>query len=251
MKVEPRKSEGIPPISHEREVNQISLESYLRSYYDLNFLDESVNQQIAYLEAELKGIEEKLERLSLDKSKSYEEKLGDEISLTESLVDIQLLLVPLSEIKIIYAYKDFEVKFVRLLKAAYPEENITNAHKWNALIDFLKSRGMKTKDIVDYNLVNQLREVNNSLKHSPEFKEQIVNMVDEISSKHVSYRELLSFYERIKGSPMKFIESLKSMIYRDLYEFDEQRIQRFARSLALRMNKEQASALSGSLMAHY
>lgn len=83
----------------------------------------------------------------------------------ESALHVEDELRALMEMKIIYAFKHLEINTKKLIFHFYNELPNSNP-KWHEMIDFLKKRNIIVKDINGYNEVNQIRLVNNSLKHS-------------------------------------------------------------------------------------
>lgn len=109
------------------------------------------------------------------------------------------------------------------------------------------------RDIDCYSDINQLRELNNSIKHSENYIENVnlKRTVPELNKEKPSSRDLYRFYERVKKSPNTFLESLSCKIHDDLYSFNEEKLNKIAESLSLRMDKNQANQLIEMLKENY
>lgn len=126
-------------------------------------------------------------------------------------------LKSLSEIKILYAYKRFEIRLKKLLTEAYQAKNkqIDNADK---IQKFLNTRKIEITDISDNDEIDDLRNVSNSIKHSIDFINDKTKDIIEFKEKaEISYTDLLQFYKRIENSPSSFIQSLSQLIIKNLY----------------------------------
>ena len=67
----------------------------------------------------------------------------------------------------------------------------------------------------------------------------------------MGHNELISFFKRVKDFPYKFILELSSEIFKDLYEFDENRLDKIAELYALRMDKKNAEKFIKLLKLKY
>jgi hypothetical protein len=161
-------------------------------------------------------------------------------------------LFALYEMKIIYAFKHLEINIKQLLFAAYQDNYINRQFKWDSIIQFLNSKSIIAKELNEYENINQLRNVNNSLKHSNKVIDQSIKNIPEFKDKDtLSYNDLELFYNRIKKSPNIFLTSLVSFVFKDLYTFTHERISNIAKSFALRMDKKDAIEFSEELLKLY
>lgn len=104
----------------------------------------------------------------------------------------------------------------------------------------------------DYENINELRNVNNTLKHSDRIIDQSIRNIAEFGGKDtLTYIDLELFYNRVKKSPAIFLGSLVSYVFKDIYSFTPERIFEMARSLALRMEKEDAVEFCEELLKLY
>jgi hypothetical protein len=123
-------------------------------------------------------------------------------------------------------------------------------YKWEFIIDFLKTRSIDIKKVDGYSDVEELRNVNNALKHSNIFECKV--LPKEFSNKKsITYKDILAFYSRIEEAPKKFLINLSSFFLKDLYEFDDNRINEIANRIALRMDKKNAELLIKKIQEKY
>jgi hypothetical protein len=156
-------------------------------------------------------------------------------------------LFALSELNIIYNYKEFEINLKKLITIAYPS-NDKQFYKWQNLKDFLKSIGLKNTSNA-YKQVDQFRALNNHLKHSSaEISVDIKSIPEFVGEKYLTFALLNKFYKRVSFSPFIFIDEIKDAIYDDLFTFNEDRIKELAKAMALRMNKEEAKSYTDEIL---
>ena len=150
--------------------------------------------------------------------------------------------------KIIYAYKHLEIHLKFILKASYENSNENDFYRWESIVAFLKTKNIKLSEVSDYTEINELRNINNSIKHSRSIiNEKTKNILEFKNKKQIQYSDLLSFYKRIENSTVNFISSLSNFIQKDLCEFDDERIEKIAQRILLRMEKNDVDKLVSKL----
>lgn len=159
-------------------------------------------------------------------------------------------LTVLSEMKIIYAYKQFEIKIKKLLRASLSADT-DQFYKWATLVQFLKGKNIIVSSLEGHSEVIELQTVNNSLKHTDEVSNKITAIREFRSTKKMSHVELDKFYSRIKEFPQVFISSLTNALYTELYEFSEDKLQSIANSFVLRMDRDTALKLIDKISKSY
>lgn len=109
------------------------------------------------------------------------------------------------------------------------------------------------KKIKCYSEINELRNLNNNLKHSDDITNDTkISIIREFKKRSfIQYEDILTFYKRIEIAPYTFIHSLSDLIYNDLYVFDENRIDNEADKIALRMTENEAKLLIEKLKKKY
>lgn len=221
--------------SEKRELNKLSLETFFLNLEN-NHYDSNIDKLISDLEQKLKLLEEK----PLSKDFQYE----DEIEI----IFLSKELFAISEMKIIYAYKHFEIHLKFLLKASYENVKENDFFKWESIVSFLKTKNIKLTDISNHSEIIDLKNLNNSIKHSRcIINDKTKNIVEFKNKKSLSYLDLINFYNRIENSTINFIQSLSRLIEKDLYSFDDERIEKIAQKLLLRMEKETIDKLINKL----
>ena len=214
--------------SERREINKLGLETFFLNLEN-NHYDYNINNLVTNLENKIKALE------------------GKEIKSHDDEIEIIFLykeLFAISEMKIIYAYKHFEIHLKFLIKASYPDTKESSFFKWESVIDFLKSKNIKLSDISNHKEIEELRNLNNSIKHSRNLiNNKTKNIKEFIKKKEIDYEDLLIFYKRIEKSSSDFIFSLAKHIEKDLYNFDDKRIESIAQKILLRMDDKTVQKL--------
>lgn len=133
--------------------------------------------------------------------------------------------------KIIFLFKNVEKNLKKIISTAYNIPFDKNSN-WSTLLTILKSKNINynTTDL-PYEEVNQLRIVNNSIKHShnemsaemlkiKEFKRNLLSEETEgskrkndFAKKTVSYEYLKEFYDRVKDSTGIWVYRIGFAIY--------------------------------------
>ncbi|HEU5051561.1 MAG TPA: hypothetical protein VFT78_00545 [Hanamia sp.] len=258
------KQDSPEDIWEKREMNKIGLDTFLLQKE--NVLDFPIDNLIKSLKIQLHKAKSeyhkltKLERSSrkevmeLKKNENVKETNLQPVIMNyfQEIIYIEDELFVLYETKIIYAFKFLEINIKQLLSAAYEDSSIARQFKWESICQFLKSKKISIKDFNDYENIEQLRNVNNSLKHSDKEIDQRMQQIQEFKNKETfNYIDLESFYIRIKKSPAIFLNSLVHFIFNDLYIFKHERIWELAKSFALRMDKKDALEFSEELLKFY
>ncbi|WP_417940778.1 hypothetical protein [Flavobacterium sp. RS13.1] len=230
-------------IEARRETAKLGLQTFFMDVEN-NFHDRISDEAIHIFEKKI------IDANTKDRSDEYER--GDYSGPTMEIYFMEQELKAISEMKIIYAYKHFENKLKFLLGAAYGVSK-SKMFKWEFVIEFLNEKNIDIKNVNCYTEINELRNLNNSIKHSDDMKnDSRVMSIQEFKEKRIIlYEDLLVFYKRIENAPSAFIYSLSDYIYKDLYVFDENRIDQEAEKIALRMTEDEATILIKKLKEKY
>jgi hypothetical protein len=160
-------------------------------------------------------------------------------------------LFALSEMNIIYIFKEFEINLKLLLKKVYGNDD-KSLYNWDKLKSYFKSKKISISEIDGYEEMRQLKELNNHLKHSSRKISDKIKNIKEFKGEHILTEEMINeFFERIKASPITFLTSIVNLIYEDLYEFDERRIKEMAKKVAKRMDKKDAKLYWEEIQKYY
>jgi regulator of sigma D len=112
------------------------------------------------------------------------------------------------------------------------------------MIDFLKKRNISVKEITGYSEVNELRLVNNSLKHSYQSGDKSVTEIEEFKNGSIqNFESLDNFYNRIMDYPSLFFFELLEKVEKEVNNFNEKKLENIAKKATNRMDKENAEKL--------
>jgi hypothetical protein len=251
-------------IHERREMNKHSLATYAMDKW--NNLDSTLDSIIKKLEAENKESIDRHEGMNSLYKKNHGRfmEIADQAGMSEmellrqaddNLIDIAYTdeeIFALVELKIIYAFKHLEFNIKRLINSAYPGTPTRDFYKWDNIKFFLKSKLVDMNAIEEYKDVDQLRIVNNFLKHSINIDELSASKIIEFKEQaYITYVELKTFYSRVKDAPNKFLGSLAFAIYNEQFEFTQEKLYVIAESLALRMNEKTALEFCRLLTSFY
>ncbi len=227
-------------ISESREINKLGLETFFLSIEN-NSYDSGITKTIDFYEKKINQIRE-----TQNITKNQEEEINDEWGI----IFLEQELRAITEMKIIYAYKNFEIKLKFLIGTSYQKTDKSKMYDWRFITDFLRTRKIDIKNIKSYSDIDELRNVNNSIKHSDILESRVLPKEFK-NKKSIDYKDILAFYNRIENSPKEFITSLSNLILKDLYDFDENRINEIAESIALRLDKNSAEILVQKILEKY
>jgi len=186
-------------------------------------------------------------RTELEKNeKSYFENIEGIPELKSHIVDELMQLdydIPLtsehltaiSEMKIIYVFKSFEITMKALIKTAYPEINTKDFYKWENMVAFFKSKGIISK-FDGYIELTELVKVNNRIKHDNTINDDIKKIKEFSNASEFDWTNLDFFYKRIKPKVKSFSLHIGQLLIKDLFIFDEVRISKVADDYMKRMD---------------
>ena len=164
-----------------------------------NKFDRPIDKLINSLTEESDQISKKYqyyEKLQNEKSEEYWELLdrfnGSDLNLDMVMMDhIQDLMyledeiIAICETKIIYGFKHFEISLKKLLGIAFGKNDQTKRLKWHELISFFKQKKIDISKLDGYEEINQMRIVNNVLKHSNENIDDQISHFPEFRNKEI------------------------------------------------------------------
>jgi hypothetical protein len=161
----------------------------------------------------------------------------------ESAMFIEDELFALIEMKIIYAFKHLEINIKKMIRHYYIELP-TSKPKWHELERFFKRQNISLNKIQGFQEVDELRLVNNSLKHSHDNIDQSIMKIKEFNNGSVQNFETLDeFYNRIEDFPALFFASLMEIIEKETSNFNQKKLQKIALKATNRMDKDNAEKL--------
>lgn len=204
-------------IEFERETSKIELGLFVEKLKENSF-SKAVFDQIEKLQNELNDT-------ITDFLNAQEESNQNEYYYHLDTGFLEDKLSALSEMNIVYAFKDFEINIKNLLRAAYGIDT-HQFYKWEEILKFLQSKNIKPSELKGYQEINDLRKLNNHIKHSTSQKidNDITSIPEFKELRYLRHYELTEFFNRVKDFPYIFLDALSTEIYKDLYEFDENRL---------------------------
>lgn len=244
-------------INLDRYLKKNSIDTFLIGFD--NILDSSIDELIKAKKDDLLGKEKEIQQLKKEFSElnnddedSYLVVQAELMDVSEEIVYIQEVMFSLFEVKIIFAYKQFEITLKRFLSFAYTDKSINKSFKWQSFIDLLRSKEIDLNKLKGASEINDLRNANNSFKHSGEEVNNTIQNIKEFRTKeYLHYKDLEKFYARIKEYPKIFLNSLQAAVNDDLFEFSDDRLKSVAESFALRMDEDTAKKFADTFLKLY
>ena len=225
-----------------------------------NIFDEASNQSYIALKEKIENFATIESELSPKLSNYVEENNG--VPTPDDLVIIDEImgavsdqfwatehLNALSEMKVVYQFKNIEITMKSLIQTAYPKTNTKEFYKWESMVTYFKSIDIVISAFNGYNEATQLRKVNNAIKHNDEINDEIKKIPEFASQSTFAYRELELFYNRVKPKVESFIKELGEAIIKDLFIFDNARIEKIGADFKDRMDKASLKNLSDKLIS--
>lgn len=226
-------------IHEKRELNKIGLSTYLDEI-TLAHLDSITDNLVKELEDDLDNSYKEI----------YQSHLKNEYYNFEDANYKEEQLIAIEEIKIIHLYRNLEVIIKKLLRAAF-NIDISSMYRWNNIESFLNGKKIDFKSITHYEEVNNLRLVNNHLKHWVEGEKSKIEHISGLNGDKISHEDLLNFYNKTKNKPLIWFFELKDKIYDNLYVFDDDRLNNISEHFALRMDNVTAKKFIKNLLKKY
>lgn len=132
--------------------------------------------------------------------------------IVEEIILLEKMKV-LAEMKIVFAYKNFEINLKYFLINIFSDFNSELCYKKEYLKSFLKEKKIDYCKLSSYKEIDQLRRVNNAIKHAKIEQTKNINSIPELKNKNqIDYSDILTFYERVKKSQISFIIDLRGKI---------------------------------------
>lgn len=156
-------------------------------------------------------------------------------------------LLSLSEMRIIFLFKSIESAIKEMTVIAYPKTNKRDFFRWELVASHLKINGVEIKNITGYEEVNQLRIVNNNIKHSQELNEETRKIHYWKDEEEFTFKNLERFYDNNKIPIMSFMEALGEAIIRSTYELSDEKLEEMSKELFDRLDRKQTEKLIANL----
>jgi hypothetical protein len=175
------------------------------------------------------------------------EELGEFDYETHLLLQQKLSI---EEMKIVCLYKEFEILIKEIIVISFPGTDVEQLYKWDNIKSLLSRYEILIGDIKHHNQINELRVVNNNIKHSSIIDDKVsnANIIEFELKEEFDCESLTNFYIRISGVPVKFLKSLTEKIVEYLFVFDEERIEKIACQYEGRMDESTATKLAEKII---
>lgn len=160
---------------------------------------------------------------------------------------LQEQLLAIYNMKTIYLYSNFEILLKDMIVTALPNINKKDLYKWNTVESVLKDNEIPLKSIEEYQSINELRIINNNIKHSNIINTKNVKVPEFEKKENFDLDSMDSFYSRIKNKPVIFLADLAEKLIAYLFEFDEGRIYGIAEKYKERMDRASIEKLIAAL----
>lgn len=206
-----------------REMLKLYLDTFFMSYE--NVADEALDKAIAFQREVYTKHRLTLISLSKRNIKREEEDIQteeDKLYVKMYLHEVEAEVFALYELKIMYAYKYFEIRLKELSRNAFMDWPSNKRMTWDKIVKFYKDKKINFSELSVYEDIDQLREMNNSLKHHDGSIENKISYIPEFNGcSAISIGQMKKFYERIYDAPKVFISALASTIYDQLFKNDK------------------------------
>ena len=157
-----------------------------------------------------------------------------EFGYTRDLIEESLSAI--AEMRIVNFYKSYEICIKSTIKQAYGKVD-KNLFQWEGQKNFFNNLDIKIEEISGYLELNQLRTVNNCIKHQETFDEQVKKIKEFSKLDKITHDSCELFYKRIEKPINDFVSVLSEKIYADRFEFNDERLNKLALEYKYRMNK--------------
>ena len=198
------------------------------------FFESAMKTTIIAIEKEIRKTETRYKELEVEQknlSKEYHQTgipNQNDMTLLENLGDCSMHkgwlyenLTAIYEMRIINLFKSLEIGIKYKIEQAYKGVETKQFFRWQVLIEFLRTKNISPPSLKGYQETNQLRVVNNQIKHGGELNNKVRNIPEFVSDNQFHFDSLQKFLARVSEPVNQFFSELTRNIYSDLYEFDK------------------------------
>lgn len=153
------------------------------------------------------------------------------------------------EMIFINLFKTIEISIKTQISIAYPDVNLKDFFNWEVVREFFKTKGIDICTFSEYQIINEIRFVNNNLKHSPEIVDNVFKQkIPEFNGlQNFTSTSLQAYYLRIKSIPKIFLERLGKAIIEELFTYSDERLEQLSIGFKSKMDKETIGRLIAKL----
>lgn len=153
-----------------------------------------------------------------------------------------------SEMKIIHLFRAYEVTMKRIVKTAFPAANERDFFNWEKLLTFSRVRGVTLKNLEGFDEVNQLRVVNNNIKHSSGVSPEVIKLVPYFSeSTYFTLESLNGFYLNVRDCILPFLQAMASEFDKAVFEQSDEKLDKIVSEYSETMSNSELQMLSDKL----
>lgn len=173
-------------------------------------------------------------------SKEYIDKMDDLFDLFIDANTLNEYLNSIAEMKIVFLYKTIEIKLKSAINIAYPKvsKQYQNNWTWQTFKNHFNSIEKPLSKLNGYNEVDDLRKINNSIKHSGILGNDVKKILEFKNFDSFESANINSFILRVKPNLEIFLKEVSVNILSDLYDFDDMRLENLSVEFANKMDSE-------------
>ena len=231
------------------------------SHNNMNSFETSIRETLEKIKKELVEDEKKLEVCNDLLSKCPPRDVipsEEELSLYEEITEIERDkffrnedLLAINEMRIIYLFKNLEIGMKSMINTAYSSVNLKSLHKWENMKDYFAEKSIRLSLLTGYQEADQLRKVNNNIKHSMELNSDVKLITEFRGMDFFTHDSISIFCERIKPGLEKFQSELSEAVINERFDFTDEKIETIAKDMYERMEEKDAIKLMDKLKAKY
>jgi hypothetical protein len=171
---------------------------------------------------------------------------NDQADIWHTIFILDGQMVSMKEMQIVYLYKNIEILLKEIIRTAFPGEDKKDLFAWENMKSFFRLKQIDFTSIKEFEYVNQLRIVNNNIKHSSEIGSEIQKKgIKEFKDlQEFNFNSLTEFYNRVKAHIEPFLENVTKNVNSHLFEFSDDRINNIVQNYAQHMDEETLLRLS-------
>lgn len=238
------------------------------------WFDEAVEPRIIEISKEIESIQSKIHDLNesltgetfdrdgcpIENDQGYGRPCDHDLGIYDDLggiyYDMQVLeeqQLSLASMRLVYLYKNFEILLKDIIAECFPDVNKRELFQWDNVKSILNSYGVKFGEVAEYQRINEIRIVNNNIKHSNEIDESTKkqNITEFENKEYFDFDSLNSFYSRLNDKPRIFINSMAEKLIGYLYVYDDERIINIAKVFEKKMDEVAGKKLIAALSKIY
>lgn len=239
-----------------KECNRLKLK-YSVNHIDFTF-EEAISEAENFLKRKLVDLKSQLELAHenydaaaydsdglMNDSHEVEETLSLVFDLESDIDMNEQQLYCFSEMKIVHLFRAYEITLKKVIKTALPSENEKDFFNWEKLREFCKRNGFDIKSVPSYLEIDQLRLVNNSIKHSSNIDPRVKKNVPQFSDEtEFSYATLSRFYSSVREHLLPFLQGIAKGLESHIYDYSEEKINKIVDEYREVMDSSELKLLS-------